>query len=1179
MDVSMIIDIVFLSLLGLSFLWGLWKGLYKASFGLCYNLILFFIVWLVLPGMVSGALATHIGKEAAEYITDAQLKEVLSGLIRIFATGIVWFVLLIVTFPLKLILRYVFSRIICGDKTKEKTWINRFAGSMVSVVNCFITFLLVLTPFTGALSTLRDEKGNTKCITADGFNSCDVTKYYTDSTLSKVMSVGNLDKNLFRMMSNMKVYGEKVNLQKDLSAIFDTYVTLENKGLSFSEEVDYVALLSSFTAEEVKALGKSISSIDLLVTLMDKVGIKVIEKEVDLPEGLDLTKISAKKEIVNLFNIASEIVKLPIFEGTEITENYYNIVAALDSEQIDGLVDSIKKSDLINELYDSYLVPKFDEMVEDLIKEFGGTKTVTLDIEGMDFGEELKSILTAISQIKDTGIIVLNEETNNYEISAKGSAILSELKETEVNGLIDSLFDSSLISQVIGNVAEPFILQYFNDTLDKDYTSEDLNLNDISWSAELKNVVSLAILLSDEGIISSIENDGDMLESILGREKETVALMGEKMGTSKIITSLIPEIVEPTLEETLTSMMESGEASLPEDINWSTEMKKLLVAAKVFYDGGAFEDNFDINTFIANLEETAENDEIAELSQAITDSEVFMAIFPDIIKSKIETIDNTVNYDDINWKGEITSLLKAYKLLSSEGVFEDGADLTNVMVDILKVDANINTLFDSTIIYRVVTNRLNEELDTFEFDGTTLEVGSTDTFTKDDWKSEIKLLVNALDNEEAVEDFANLGKMNPDESDTITRINNLSIIVSNLLESRTLGGAITGKINELLELENNDKKTQQELTDGVSWHVELLAANELLWTITDETNHETQKDVEIEMIPSFIDSAKPTKVVKDLVSTKVKDGLASIKAEDNSNLFDETFINSLDIFDDNEDGSVNWNNEVEVKNQFEGIHYPGDVDYSNAEGGDGDKLTAAMNSASSTTVVRYIVEDTLFNEIKDLVKPYFFEDVNNPTVDETNEYDAYINGLNIFTADYRKEFNVYDKLQEFDGVSDDSGEFGQKLDELKLVLADSTIFGPVAEKEIKSRLKSVLMEIDIDNDDTTVTNVEFVDSLGIKNINWTNELAIKDGLETMLPLQDFTIDASNVGQLFGNDGLFKKIANSIIVASVINANDIPNDKKISIDNVAVYNTIISEIDNLDAPTTGKDALKKIVRFE
>jgi len=1182
MEISAIIDIVFFGFLGLSFLLGLWKGLFKSTFNICYNLVLFLIVWLLMP-ILGSVIVNMIPKEAlndmTEYMTTSELEEFLSSLIRIFASGIVWFVLRIVLFPIKLIIRRIFRKIIFKGEKRAKTWGTRFGGAAVSVANCFLTFVLILTPFTGVLSTLRDSKGNTKCISLDGFNSCDITNYYTDSTFSKIMSVANLDKGMFRLMSNMKLYGEKINLQQDLKNTFDIYLTLEKKGLSLEGEMDAAALASKLTSEDVTRLGNSISSVKLLVTIIEKVGFKVIEKELDLPEGFDLTKISAKQEIQNLFNIASEIVKLPLFEGTEITDNYYNIVANLDGEHIDGLVESIKKSNLITQLYDTYLVPKFDEMVEEFISSFGGTKTVTINTEGIDFSEELHAILTAVSKFKDTGVIVLNAETNEYELSAKGSAILSNVNETETNELVDSLFESSLISQVIGNVVEPFVIKYFNDTLDKDYTSEDLNLGDVSWSTEIKNIVSLAVLLSKEGVIDAIENDQDMLEAILGPTKEKVSLLGQKMGSSKLITALIPEIIEPTLEETLTSMMEEGTVSLPEDIDWSTEMEALLVAAKVFYDGGAFEDDFDVNTFIAELEVDGEVDEIEELSDAIVSSEVFMAVFPDIIESQIKSIDETLTYDEIVWEEEIENLLRAYKMLSNEGFFADGAETTDIMVDILKVDANIDTLFASNVIYKVVTSKLNTELDSFEFDGETLVVGSTDDFTKSDWKNEIKLLVNALDNEDAVNDFENIGKMDPSASDTQIRINNVSVIVSNLLESKTLGPSITNKVNELLELDGTDKKTQEELTDGVSWSVELTAANELLWNITDDATHETQKDVEIEMIPSFIDSAKETVVVKDLVSTKVKDGLAVIKAEDGTALFEDTFINSLDIFDDNNDGSVNWDNEVSVKDQFEIIHYPGDADYSNVEGGDGDKLTAAMTAAADTTVVKYIVEDTLFDEIKSLVKPYFFEDVDNPTTSETAEYEDYIDNLDIFGADYRKEFNVYDKLQEFDGVSDESDEFGPKLDELKLVLADSTIFGPVAEREIKSRLKSVLGEIDIDNDVSTATNVEFVDSLVIKDINWTNELAVKDGLETMLPLEDFTIDASNVNELFGEDGLFKKIANSVIVASVINSNDIPDEKKIAIDNVLVYNTIVSEIDNLDAPTTGKDALKKIVYFE
>ncbi len=1179
MEISMIIDVVFFAFLGLSFLWGLWKGMYKSTFGLCFNLILFLVIWIVLPtfsSLIVDFIPEETKSELAEYMSNAELKEALSGLLRIFFSGLVWIVLMIVLFPIKLIFRRIFRKIIFSGEKKPKTWASRFGGSAISTLNAFLIVLLVTTPFVGTISTLREDNGETKCLVSDDFNSCEITKYYTDSSFSKVVSVADMDKNLFKVMSNMKLYGKKVNLQSDLSATFDTYILLESKGLSISGEIDLVAILSRLSSEEFQLLGDKIASVDLLVTLMDNVGVKVIEKETKLPEGFDIAKINFAKEIENFFNIIGEIVKLPVFEGTEITDNYYNVIATLDSEYVDSLVSYIEKSDLLNELYDTYLIPKFEKVVNNFIEDMGGEKTVTLAVEESTLAGELKTILNSIAKIKDAGIITLNEESNEYELSAKGSELLSELNEEKVDELIDNLFESTLISQVLGDVSETFILKYFNETLDKNYTSSDLELDDVVWSSELKNVVSLAILLSNEGVIEDIENDVELLEAVLSKDNDVIEVMGEKMGQSKIITSLVPEIVEPTLEDVLTSMMENGTATLPEDIDWSSEMKNLLIAAKFFYDGGAFEDDFDVNDYIATLEVNSEKDEVLELSNAITNSEVFMAIFPDIIKSQIETIDDSINYDDIVWKNEITSLLRAYRLLATEGLFEDEVDVSEVMIDILKDDASIDTLFSSEIIYLVVTNRINDELSSFEFDGEVLKSESTADFTKADWKKEIKLLVKALDNQEAVDDFEQLGKMDPIAKDTETRINDLSVIVSSLLQTKTLGPTITDKVNELLEFENDEKKTQNELTQNVDWNDELLAVNELLWNITDDVNHEVEKEVTIEMVPDFIESAKATTIVKELVSKKIKEGLKDLEKTDGTALLSETFINSLDIFDEDNNGDVNWDKEVATKTNFEAINYPGEVGYSNGLGEDGDKLTEAMNAAGETTIVKAIVEDTLLSEIKERVKPYFFEDENNPTVEENADYESYLETLDIFSANYRNEFKVYDDLQDLDNIDENSSSFGPTLDEFKVTLNNSSIFGPVATRQIKNRLKTLLTDIDLDNDATTVTTANFVDDLDIVEINWTKELQIKDKLEEMLPFETFSVNENNVNDLFGDDGLFVGLANSVIVTSMINENDIPDDKKIMIENKMLYDLIVEKIDELEASTSGKNALKKII---
>ena len=55
-------------------------------------------------------------------------------------------------------------------------------------------------------------------------------------------------------------------------------------------------------------------------------------------------------------------------------------------------------------------------------------------------------------------------------------------------------------------------------------------------------------------------------------------------------------------------------------------------------------------------------------------------------------------FEDVEWEEEIEPLLRVIKLFHSYGMFEDGADVTNVVMDVIEVDENVDVIFASDVM-------------------------------------------------------------------------------------------------------------------------------------------------------------------------------------------------------------------------------------------------------------------------------------------------------------------------------------------------------------------------------------------------------------------------------------------------------------------------------------------------
>jgi len=1126
MTVAMIINLAFLAIVFIGCLSGLRKGIFKVSVRMIYLVVLFVATWLLVPTiykLVEPAIPDSLFESIEEYVTRKEINSLAPFMLRAFLTPYIWLILSILTLPIywiiyaickKIFIKKVEKPVLSKDRMERKQQIkaykrakkpkakSRLIGALVNGIGATSMVFALFLPFTGIYETLRDDHGTVRCIQVDDFNSCKYTDEYEDSAVSKLFSIGDIGSKAFNLMSSGKALGEKSSLGEDLDNLVDIYFILQDNGVDLSKEFDYVKLLASLSREEVLKLKKHLSSSKFLMSVIDNIGLRILiqEMELDTKYGIDLSEVKLSKELGILMDVASLIISLPLTKDDEMNKNYVEIINSITDEEVDELIASLKESDAIDAIMEDYGRKEIEELINESFED--QEVTISLDLTGVDIRDELKVIINSVRDLAALDIIYYNENKDKISVR-KLEKVAETINKDDLKLAIDGLFDSAILSQVVDGVAAPLTVQYMNEALGKDYTEEELGLEDIDWKEELSNDIGLVIDLINAGIVDAIEEDdgSNIFSTIASMENKDEVI--ESMTNSKLIVSMLDGIAPAYIEEIVSSMSEDPDYKIDMDnldIDWKEELPALINLVGMLDEGGVFEDDFDFITYVSSLNDTAPNDEVAKLSNYMTSSVILMEVFPTIADQAVGEISDEITIENVNWETELEPLLRVVKLFDSYGLFEDEADTSTIVMDMLEEDSNIDILFNSNVVYDLITSTVEEEIAEVEVEGeplVTVPDGGFD-FTKAEWKEELLFLSDVISQIDILEDFENIGKMDPDVIINNTKLTQMGELVDTLLDSRIFGDAITEEINDILELTDGDRKTITELREAY-WADELIAANKILYRIDEEG------EASIELVEELVQAAKNTVFIRDLVSDKVKENLKTLEVEGEL-VFEESYVNTLDIYE------LEWDKEkeaIEALDTIDTINMPGDAGFDADV--DGAALNGIMAKVKVTTIVKDVALDTMDNEVRGLVDDYFYEDVNNPTGDEVLELDEYMESIDVLEADYVKELRLLDELnglvenQETD-INDSA--YGAKLDASISAIEESTIIGPIAEDEIRVIL-----------DDTFGTYFEpnYFDTLVLSTISWEAELSKKSALESFKDDYDVIVDIDeNAGLMIDN---------------------------------------------------------------
>ena len=454
MEVSTIVSLAIYAVTILTvligFLFGLWKGLKKASLRLGV-----FLVFLVISALISQPITkailkinVTIGGNTAS-ITDQIVNllcsiEVIDGfyqsssafaqLINVIPVALInCIVFILLTLILSLIGYFVYlilaaifikrnkkpyavkngNTVVVADYKSEKKY--RLLGGLIGGVQSFIFIFVLFMPITAIFSTFADlsQSTTTKVAYASTQTNNDLTPTskllrenlppivfeisdaYNRTLFSKISNIGNFDQICFDSLTTVKVDGQKITLRKELNNIAVVY--------------DNVSSLTNINFESTKLSQLDYNKIEMALDALFESGIL---KSI-LPDVLDyvLTNIDSAEGIMG-FTIPAEYVPYVQALQIEFKNNKSMDMIKTDIFAFFGIFKTLGESGVLDEL-------QKDEIT-------------------------LENILTAVN--KDERIVVTNVVSNLLN-SNFAKAILIEVLNQGLMTL-DSLDENVQIPQI-----------------------------------------------------------------------------------------------------------------------------------------------------------------------------------------------------------------------------------------------------------------------------------------------------------------------------------------------------------------------------------------------------------------------------------------------------------------------------------------------------------------------------------------------------------------------------------------------------------------------------------------------------------------------------------------------------------------------------------------------------------
>lgn len=497
----------------------------------------------------------------------------------------------------------------------------------------------------------------------------------------------SIDEALFDSIFNIKGKNGSIKLCNELKTLEQAFSTdAVKKIMSDGFDIKKLYLLSNEELNDFIEIISSLDCINVLVpvglefvtysdVLKDKLGNEYEDIKQLLAENLpELIEMDYCQEVKNLGYAFVNLIDL-LGDGLEDPSkiNYFN----LNQEIIEKLFVNLEKLEtfeIVAPITINYLLNS--KTIIKAIEKFGFTVEDLGLSNDIDYVNEFKKIPELYKKFIALGIKQVEGKTD-----------LSNINIDAIDGFIETLFDSTIISNAIPVVASTLTINYLPTQYSDLFTKEELEST--NWNTEFSPLLKAVAVLLNTNVLTA----EDKVEAICSLSTEDIEKLGTYLSESDLIVKKLNYIMENIMKTFISEKIDYLGLDNTEEEKWNKkEIIAMFNVMKQFADGFNYKFN---------------NEEIEMLADNIGKSKYIKKNLNNIVNAITDSFGFTVaNLSDDEWTvNEVYTTFKAINIITSSS---SGNKIS--LENFLNVsDEDQNILFESKIIRNSMKKLLLEK--------------------------------------------------------------------------------------------------------------------------------------------------------------------------------------------------------------------------------------------------------------------------------------------------------------------------------------------------------------------------------------------------------------------------------------------------------------------------------------
>jgi len=898
-----LIGIIFL----VCFLVGLIRGSYKVMRRLVYVVLYVVLIWIFIDNITGFVLDFNIpfndlGSvrklikefiEGNETITkfleySPEMKALIIDSPEIIVSPILFVVLILIGLPLSfpiywiyLLIWHIFAKCVLkrekyqkdedgnilrdekGKKIKVRRRKHRLVGGFVRGAQGVALICVVLLPvnfvnriYNNAKVAAELEKGETLCGSIGLANIdeqiCRYIDAYNGSITSKLSGNKSLDKFINDRLTSVKINGEKVSLEKELSNLAVSFVYLNDSGLLdllTNSDLNLDTLdLSILNFDKINLAIDSLFS-SYVISNISEAGVKYVMNEVLNDRLIDLLKdddIVSKLEYEDSDAIQKELKDVVDIIKYAVEKNIDNIIIN-DKDNVISIVNNVDSSDvesLLNKLLTLRIVSNaMPSALKAYGEEYGinGVEQMTSELNN-EISKNLVNALKFVKTMELTSMDELNEGdlVDNLANALFVNGALKTNSKDSLATLLHELNSSYLFKNVISSQVNKLLEE-------KDYKVDARVLKYVeskeAWLKEL-DVLENAYVIYDE------YNESETINY------DNITNLLNLMSGTKVMISVLPFAYDEMLPE---MGIEIDNEGLPV-IDFDGENED--ASKSEFYD--TWEAELLVLKNVADSIEVLELQSLEDITVELLDDEenvdALATVMSEVYKSEllkepfVDYMKDTINEFVVDYEVEFTKE-ELLSIDTKEKWENEFANINNVLdVDFGNEEnitgENLSNVFDAVgsmelfktkkidiLKYAIRESEFltQEEYDSINWPSND-DQASVDAF----WDNETSVLVDIVDEKDTIETLSTNVDLKTLDTDEIGGLLNRT------MESNILNTIVTNKVSELFidndvrddrDSEDSTVNLKNSISSVSDWKEELASIKEIL-NINEENMNE-----------------------------------------------------------------------------------------------------------------------------------------------------------------------------------------------------------------------------------------------------------------------------------------------------------------------------------------------------